>query len=106
MEHICKGELYGQLAMVSRYSVCVHAFLFASYICEDMCILLCTLVADKSVQIRFKLWKFIYFAGHVLTKTQRAVLKPEAERTHKHTKCQWPARKANAAYSLSDYKQG
>lgn len=48
----------------------------------------------------------IYFAGHVLTKTQQVVSKPEAERTHKHTKCQWPARKANAAYSLSDYKQG
>lgn len=85
---------------------CLHPVCVILYICENMCILLCTLVADKSVQIRFKLWKIIYFAGHVLTKTQQVVLKPEAERTHKHTKCQWPARIANAAYSLSDYKQG
>lgn len=85
---------------------CLQLVCIILYICENMCILLCTLVADKSVQIRFKLWQIIYFAGHVLTKTQQVMLKPEAERTHKHTKCQWLARKANVAYSLSDYKQG
>lgn len=57
---------------------CLHPVCIILYICEDMCILLCTLVADKSVQIRFKLWKMIYFAGHV-----QVVSKPEAERTHK-----------------------